>query len=75
MPNEQTFFKNYTKCFFILMKFGTLADLTEIIRLQKKFLKTHISFEVMVILKNAILACSTSTHMLKILFNFYFPSL
>ena len=48
------------------MKFGTLADLTEIIRMQKKFLKTLIIFEVMVILKNTIFACSASMYMLKI---------
>ena len=57
------------------MKFGTLVDLIEILRMQKKFLKILIIFEVMVILKNAIFACSASTHMLKILFNFYFLSL
>ena len=57
------------------MKFGTLVDLTEIIRMQKKVLKIPIIFEVTIIKKNTIFACFTSMHMLKILFNFDFLSL
>ena len=43
------FFKKLHQMLHIFMKFGTLVDLIEIIRMQKKFLKILIIFEVTVI--------------------------
>ena len=59
--------------FHTLIKFGTIVDLTEIIR-KKKFLKTHY-FMKLWSFKKAIFACSALMHMLKISFKFHFLSL
>jgi len=46
MPNEQIFFKNYTdEVFWILMKFGTLVDLTKNGECKKIFEKLPLLME------------------------------
>ena len=54
------------------MKFGTLVDVTEKLRMQKKFWKTPVICGVMITLKNVIFTLYASMNMLKILLNSQF---
>ena len=56
--------------FCISMKFGTLVDVTEKLRLQKNFFKTPIICGVMITLKNTIFTRYASMNMLRFLLNF-----